>query len=1163
MVRGAAVLRGLYVLASVCALAAVTLVCSSTALAARTHLAGGTFGEPCTSEPCGTGQLKEPEGVAVNEATGDVYVVDKGDDRVEYFSHGGSYLGQFNGSGLLPGEGAGAPSGQISEPSTVAVDNACQLHQPILTEATTPTCHEFDPSAGDVYVLDVRHHLVDKFSATGEYLTQITAHNQGVAFPQIEALSIDQNGLLWVWQYGPEIDKYSDAEVNEYLSSWVIPNTTVNENAPGFAVAPKGGNYQFYVGSFFNRPERLTTSGSSLLLVPETTEDPVREAIGSETATGLAYEARSRDVYVDTGSKVTRYSSSLASLEELGSGLLGHGTGVAVDNATEELYVADSSAGNVEIFVPRPPGEPAITGHSVSTVTGDSATVNANIDPEGASTSYRIEYGPTTAYGQSAPSPEGEVGSDYEVDEVSTPIQGLLSHTVYHYRIVATNSFGVTYGEDETFTTQATGVALTLADERSWEMVSPPHKNGALFIETGWPTQAAANGDALVALTSQPTEDGAVGNSGWVDVLMTRGSEGWGSHVIAPAHAQGTGQRAGSEYRAFSEDLSRALLQPYGSFTALSPEASQTTPYVRTNYLGGNLSDPCMTGCYQPLVTAGNTISGAEFGEASTCAGVFCGPEFLAATPDLSHVLISSGIQLTSEPAPHGGVYEWSNGDLRLVSSERPLAGGRRSGTSMEQFEQRFGMETISNDGERVILGGGAGAEGIYSHDMSSGADARIDEPEGGPGPSVAPEFEGATSDGSKIFFIDGGRLTSTSSSSGADLYEYDLNRPAGERLTDLSVDANPGQAAEVEMVFGESSDGSYVYFAAGGALAPGASPGVCPFDPAGSDSCNIYVRHNGVTSFVAGGWNGGAYGAQSTRVSPNGEWMSFISNKNLTGYDTRDAITGAPDQEVYLYGALAKRLICPSCEPTGARPVATRESSGQAANVPVWNSYQVGGVLPYQPRYLTDEGRLFFNSWDGLVPQDTDGTEDVYEYEPPGAGRCTATASSYLEELSGCLGLISSGTSAEGSSFVDASESGGAVFFRTAARLASQDFDNAVDMYDAHECTSAAPCFPTAHASPPTCATGDACKPAPTPQPGLFGPAPSETFSGIGNVSPPAPAPAAKQIPLTKAQKLSRALKVCRKKGSRQRRRSCEAAARKHYGHKLGKANSKKKGGR
>ena len=241
----------------------------------------------------------------------------------------------------------------------------------------------------------------------------------------------------------------------------------------------------------------------------------------------------------------------------------------------------------------------------------------------------------------------------------------------------------------------------------------------------------------------------------------------------------------------------------------------------------------------------------------------------------------------------------------------------------------------------------------------------------------------------------------------------------------------------------------------------------------------------------------------------------------------------------------------------------AAREFSPQAANVPTWDEYGQGQALSYQPRYLSNGGRLFFNSYESLVAQDIDGTEDVYEFEPQGTGRCTTATSIYLDAKDGCLGLISSGTSSEESSFVDASESGDDVFFRTSAKLVSQDFDNAMDIYDAHECSAAAPCFPAASVSLSVCTTGDACKAAPTPQPSLFGSAPSATFSGPGNVSVGPPVSGAKSRSLTKAQKLSRASKLCHAKKSRKRRLSCEAAAKKRYGSNTGRANSKKKGGR
>ena len=83
------------------------------------------------------------------------------------------------------------------------------------------------------------------------------------------------------------------------------------------------------------------------------------------------------------------------------------------------------------------------------------------------------------------------------------------------------------------------------------------------------------------------------------------------------------------------------------------------------------------------------------------------------------------------------------------------------------------------------------------------------------------------------------------------------------------------------------------------------------------------------------------------------------------------------------------------SCDPTGARPVGVHDSEELlvdrssiwrdhwlAGSVPAWR--ETGGVRTlYQPRYLSDNGRVFFDSSDALVPQDTNGLEDVYEYEP------------------------------------------------------------------------------------------------------------------------------------------------------------------------------------
>ena len=148
-----------------------------------------------------------------------------------------------------------------------------------------------------------------------------------------------------------------------------------------------------------------------------------------------------------------------------------------------------------------------------------------------------------------------------------------------------------------------------------------------------------------------------------------------------------------------------------------------------------------------------------------------------------------------------------------------------------------------------------------------------------------------------------------------------------------------------------------------------------------------------------------------TARVSPDGEWLAFMSQRSLTGYDNRDAASGEPDEEVYLYGAASERLACASCDPTGARPhgrkySVTGESAAEvsiplaggyeewgaktwlAANVPSWTRTGQGRSNPntdlfYQPRYLSNGGRLFFNSSDGLVPKDVNEQEGVYESSP------------------------------------------------------------------------------------------------------------------------------------------------------------------------------------
>jgi hypothetical protein len=85
-----------------------------------------------------------------------------------------------------------------------------------------------------------------------------------------------------------------------------------------------------------------------------------------------------------------------------------------------------------------------------ATAVGDrSATLSGTVDGRGASTSYRFEYGPTTAYGSTTLAAAAGSGTG----TVTARLDGLSPATTFHYRLVATSSGGTTKGADRTFTT--------------------------------------------------------------------------------------------------------------------------------------------------------------------------------------------------------------------------------------------------------------------------------------------------------------------------------------------------------------------------------------------------------------------------------------------------------------------------------------------------------------------------------------------------------------------------------------------------------------------------------------------------------------------------------------------------------------------------------------
>jgi hypothetical protein len=1270
-----------------------------------------------------SGPFEGSASVAVDYATGEVYVADIG--GVDVFRSSGEFVTQLTGAGAPP---VGEPSlGFRFEPTALAFN---QSTQDLYVATTSLNAHGNGVlNQGAVDEFTASGEYVAQFGNTGaEQIASAVAVNEttgnvysGIGFgnPAVDAVDVFEplGGFVvseWLGAGTPSqafgdggdlglgidpvsghvyavvptsegrvVDEFAASTSEEYLDRLTgtptgpggAPVSFTDANAVAVAppAAPSGGDVYIANG------DQVDVFGPGVV-VPDVQPEPASEverasAVFNGQVNPLSPEthegATCKFDYGTTEAlgETAPCSEAVAEGEALGpvhadvSGLLAHTT------YYYRLLATNNSATNTGEGAPLQSFHTlglTVGAESASDVTASSATLEAGVDPNRSSTSYRFEYdtSPYTEneapHGISVPVPDESLGAG--ASEVSVPsqhIQNLTASTTYYYRVVAFSEPEAGHpetadGEDRSFTTQGVGEFM-LPDHRAYEMVSPPAKDGALLQGIGdvGLAQAAAGGAAFTYVASNPTEPEPAGSSATTQVFSTRGSGGWQSHDLAMPHAGVTeGALNGNEYRFFGEDLSSAIVQPFGGFIActspqgvaqpcLSPDGSEQTPFLRDNATGAYT--PLVTGCpgggepcAQALAEHANVPAGTVFGQ-TECHSIpiQCGPVFVDATTDDRHVAIESAVALTATALPPGGqnpsdgLYEWNAGEppssqLQLVSVLPEDEGGTPAphavlgaGADMD------GRGAISADGSRVFWASSSTTGAIYMRDVATRQTLRLDLPEagcgscgGGNGGAV---FQLASRDGSRVLFTDTEGLTASSGAAGAlhrDLYECVISEAHGEprcELSDLTpTNAGGESASAADFVSGASEeDFSYVYFAAGGVLendgvpVAGAVHGQCSRSASTGGLCNMYVRHDGVTRLVAvlsgddvPDWDGrhsfeGEMPGLRARVSPNGRWFAFTSAGGLTGYDSRDAASGTPDEEVYEYDAVTGHISCASCDPSGGRPTGERngvsgnlatkgwsENSWLAAVLPGWTQYKAQYAL-YQSRYLSNNGRLFFNARSALVPADVNNQWDVYEYEPEGLGSCTSSTSSgssvfkpaktvevegrTVQEGPGCVSLISSGESHDASAFLDASatgasnaegaQGGGDVFFLTTSQLAKQDLDNSYDVYDAHECTTESPCTQAA-TSPPPCDNEASCKPGPEPQPSIYGLPSSATFSGPGNLTPPPPAKArtAAQI---RAEKLKLALKLCRRKHNKKKRASCEKAARKAYGATKAKKSS------
>jgi DNA-binding beta-propeller fold protein YncE len=465
---------------------AFTLVLATVAFAASPALAGEAH--PIIEH---TGfeadTFTNPNGIAIDESTGDVYVADIGTNTVYRFDANGkpvnfSAFGTYVKGSELTGTPAGSfsfPTSGYGTPAAIAVDNSKSSS---------------DPSAGDLYVMDAGHGAIDKYSASGEYLNQITgfAPATGSAENELFGIAVDGHGELRV-DLSPTpgksgtllgrsnslaIDEFDDSSENHLVARQLNSNNAEEygagkpegfQEAYGFAVGPTGDDYLLYQSCSCALKLGQQLAGLGIVDPPASGDI----AVATDPATGHVYlDNQSSIVEWDTGamngSRRTgrgEPQSVGVRVEEFGSftGSSSQG-GIAVDGATGKIYVSNPGGKDVQVFGS---DAPAVTTTAASGITKETATLNGTIDSRGAALSgCRFQYGVADEWGRGSyeheasctPSAAGIAAGAGPV-AVSAGIGGLEVGLLYRFRLVAESAGGLRGESSGLLATLGTGAA--------------------------------------------------------------------------------------------------------------------------------------------------------------------------------------------------------------------------------------------------------------------------------------------------------------------------------------------------------------------------------------------------------------------------------------------------------------------------------------------------------------------------------------------------------------------------------------------------------------------------------------------------------------------------------------------------------------------------------
>jgi hypothetical protein len=391
------------------------------------------------------GSFSNPNGIAIDESSGDVYVADIGTNTVYKFDANGNPV-NFSTLGSNALTGGSTPAGSFSFPSVygnsaaLAVDNS-----------NSPS----DPSAGDLYVMDAGHQVIDKFSANGAYINQITGPFPG----KLLGFGIDASGNVRIaTNVGyPAIAVFDNSVANSFVT---LLDDSGNESIGisgmtsehGFAVGPTGDDYLLFscacmekYGPNVEELGRVDMGGADIAAAV----DPVTGHLYIDGQSAVAEwdpgEMNGRTSIFNKSAQLFEETSSGTLASSFGSLQLSSSSGqggIAVNGASGNVYVSNPADGKVYVFAS---AAPAVAVEAPGNVTKTGATLDGIVNPRGVPvTSCQFEYGTSRSYGQSVPCDQtlGQIGAGRSPVPVSAHISGLQPGLLYHFRLNAANING-------------------------------------------------------------------------------------------------------------------------------------------------------------------------------------------------------------------------------------------------------------------------------------------------------------------------------------------------------------------------------------------------------------------------------------------------------------------------------------------------------------------------------------------------------------------------------------------------------------------------------------------------------------------------------------------------------------------------------------------------